>query len=166
MEAQGEFLVLVEDATRKPDISKSVQRFQLTTDEAKVRLDLAHSKGTWLMPSNLLLNTQSMVVWVSLKKASSDMKLGVNRSVNLEVKSVGVGKNEWGLIKDQQAEVRRIQAQRGTFQVFGQAAWRQAPGEQVSKRHPSNEINKTSAEVQVRTPPRLYETNHDIVRYD
>ena len=41
-----------------------------------------------------------------------------------------------------------------------------SPGEQVSKRHPSNEINKTSAEVQVRTPPRLYETNHDIVRYD
>ena len=118
------------------------------------------------MPSNILLNTQSMVVWVSLKKARTDMKLGVNRSVNLEVKSVGVGKNEWWLIKDQQAEVRRIQAQRGTFQVFGQAAWRQAPGEQVSKRHPSNEINKTSAEVQVRTPPRLYETSHDIVRYD
>ena len=35
-EAQSEFLVLVEDAIRTPDISKSVQRYQLAIDEAKV----------------------------------------------------------------------------------------------------------------------------------
>ena len=35
-EAQSEFLVLVEDAIRTPDISKSIQRYQLAVDEAKV----------------------------------------------------------------------------------------------------------------------------------
>ena len=49
-EAQSEFLTLMEDAIRQPDISKSVQRFQLVIDEAKVRLDLLISLGTWLMP--------------------------------------------------------------------------------------------------------------------
>ena len=82
---------MVEDAIRKPDISMSVQRFQLAINEGKVRLDLAVSPGTWLIPSNLLLNSQSTVGYNnSLKKASSDMKLGVNKSVNLEMKSVGV----------------------------------------------------------------------------
>ena len=91
METQREFLVLVEDAIRKPDISKSVQRFQLAIDEAKVRLNLAVSPGTWHIPSNLLLKTQSTVGYNnSLKNASFDMKLGVNKSVNLEMKIVGV----------------------------------------------------------------------------
>ena len=38
-EAQRDFLVLLEGAIRTPDISKSVQRYQLAIDEAKVRLD-------------------------------------------------------------------------------------------------------------------------------
>ena len=50
-EAQREFLVLVEDVIRKPDISKSIQRFQLAINEANVRLELAASPGTWLIPS-------------------------------------------------------------------------------------------------------------------
>ena len=45
-EAQREFLVLVDDAIRKPDISKNVQRFQFAIDKAKVRLDLAVSAST------------------------------------------------------------------------------------------------------------------------
>jgi len=40
-EAQSEFLVLMEDAIRQPDLAKSVQRYQLAVDEAKVRLNLA-----------------------------------------------------------------------------------------------------------------------------
>ncbi|PFX34131.1 hypothetical protein AWC38_SpisGene1013 [Stylophora pistillata] len=44
-EAQREFRVLVEDVIRMTDIPKSVQRFQLAIDEAKVRLDLAISPG-------------------------------------------------------------------------------------------------------------------------
>ena len=81
-EAQREFLVLVENAIRKLDIWKSVQKFQRAIDEAKVLLDLAVSTGIWLMPSNHLPNTQSMAGYNnSMKKGSSDMKVGVNQSI-------------------------------------------------------------------------------------
>ena len=50
-EAQTEFLVLLEEAIRQPNLSKSVQRYQLAVDEAKVRLNLAVAPGTWLMPA-------------------------------------------------------------------------------------------------------------------
>ena len=86
----------MEDSRRQPDISKSVQRFQLAIDEAKVRLDLAISPGTWLMPSDLQMNTESTVGYNNnLRKASADMKLGVN-SVNQDMKRVGVGLMDGG----------------------------------------------------------------------
>jgi len=44
-EAQSEFLVLVEDAIREPDLAESVQRYQLAVDQAKVRLNLAVCAG-------------------------------------------------------------------------------------------------------------------------
>ena len=47
IETQRQFLSMVEDAIRNPDISKSVQRFQLAIQSAKVRLDLAISPGLW-----------------------------------------------------------------------------------------------------------------------
>ena len=76
---------------RQPDITKSVARYQLAIDEVKVRLSLAVSPGTWLMPSNLVLNTQSTVGYNNnLKKATGDMKLGVNNDVNLDTKKVEV----------------------------------------------------------------------------
>ena len=59
-EVQREFLVLLEDAIRTPEISKSVQRYQLAVDEEKVRLDLAVASRTWLMPSRMVLNTGSV----------------------------------------------------------------------------------------------------------
>ena len=81
-EAQREFLVLVENAIRKLDIWKSVQKFQRVIDEAKVRLDLAVSTGIWLMPSNLLPNTQIRAGYNnSMQKGSSDVKVGINQSI-------------------------------------------------------------------------------------
>lgn len=44
-EAQTEFLTLLEDVIRKPDLSQSVQRIQLSVDEANGRLDLAVCPG-------------------------------------------------------------------------------------------------------------------------
>ena len=35
----------MEDAIRQPDLAQSVQRYQLAVDEAKVRLNLAMSRG-------------------------------------------------------------------------------------------------------------------------
>ena len=43
-------LMRYEDAIRQTEILKSVKRFQLAVQEAKVNLDLALSPGTWLLP--------------------------------------------------------------------------------------------------------------------
>ena len=87
IETQREFLSLVEDAIRNPDIRKSVQRFQLAIESAKVRLDLAISPGTWLLPSKMVVNTESVVGYNNkLKKATSFMKIGVNSDLNIPVR--------------------------------------------------------------------------------
>ena len=76
------------------------QTFRRAIDEAIVRLDLAVSPGTWLMPSHLLLNTQSTVGYNnSLKKTNEDMELGVNKSVHLEMKPVCVRHMNEGSLK-------------------------------------------------------------------
>ena len=82
-----EFLSLVEDAIRNPDLGKSVQRFQLAIESAKVRLDLAISPGTWLLPSKMVVNTESVVGYNNkLKKATSFMKIGINSDLNIPVR--------------------------------------------------------------------------------
>ena len=96
IETQREFLSLVEDAIRNPDISKSVQRFQLAIESAKVRLDLAISPGTWLLPSKMVVNTESVVGYNNkLKKATSFMKIGVNSDLNILVRR-SVSKHNFG----------------------------------------------------------------------
>ena len=94
-EAQSEFLVLVEDSIRQPDLAKSVQRYQLAVDEAKVRLNLAVCPGAWLMPARMVINTQSTIGYNNqLKQAVPGMKLGVNDEVNTRTKKVGVAHME------------------------------------------------------------------------
>ena len=93
-EVRQEFLVLLEDAIKQPDISKSVQRFQLAVQEAKVKLDLAVSPGTWLMPSRMVINTESTIGYNNrLKRVEPSMKLGVNTDVNSKTVPVGVRHN-------------------------------------------------------------------------
>ena len=78
---------MVEDAIRNPDISKSVQRFQLAIESAKVRLDLAISPGLWLLPSKMIVNTESVVGYNNkLKKATRRMRIGVNSDLNIPVR--------------------------------------------------------------------------------
>ena len=87
IETQRQFLSLVEDAIRNPDISKSVQRFQLAIESAKVRLDLALSPGLWLLPSKMVVNTESVVGYNNkLKKATTFMRIGVNSDLNIPVR--------------------------------------------------------------------------------
>ena len=87
IETQRQFLSMIEDAIRNPDISKSVQRFQLAIESAKVRLDLAISPGLWLLPSKMVVNTESVVGYNNkLKKATSFMRIGVNSDLNIPVR--------------------------------------------------------------------------------
>ena len=86
-EAQRDFLVLLKDAIRTPDISKSVKRYQLAIDETKVRLDFVAAPGTWLMPSRMVINTGSVTGYNNqLKQATQGMKLGINNDVNKSTK--------------------------------------------------------------------------------
>ena len=87
IETQRQFLSMVEDAIRNPEISKSVQRFQLAIQSAKVRLDLAISPGLWLLPSKMVVNTESVVGYNNkLKKATKRMRIGVNSDLNIPVR--------------------------------------------------------------------------------
>ena len=87
IETQRQFLSMVEDAIRNPDISKSVQRFQLAIESAKVRLDLAISPGLWLLPSKMVVNTESVVGYNNkLKKATTFMRIGINSDLNIPVR--------------------------------------------------------------------------------
>ena len=56
-----------------------------------MRLNLAVAPGTWLMPARMVINTGSVAGYNNqLRQATPNMKLGVNNSVNLETKKVGV----------------------------------------------------------------------------
>ena len=70
-----------------PFLVHKVQRFQLAIESAKVRLDLAISPGLWLLPSKMVVNTESVVGYNNkLKKATSFMRIGVNSDLNIPVR--------------------------------------------------------------------------------
>ena len=94
VEAQQEFLTLFESSVIEENISKSTQRYQLAVQEAKLRVDLAVAPGLWLIPSELIINTESVTGYNNkLLKATSDMSFGVNSSINTEAKQVGIKHN-------------------------------------------------------------------------
>ena len=97
VEVRREFLALLEDSIRKPNTSASIQRFQLAVQEARVKLDLAISPGTWLLPSIMVpINTASKIGYNNdLRRASPHMRLGVNDSVNVDIKQTGIPKHNF-----------------------------------------------------------------------
>ena len=97
VEAQQEMMKLFESAVIEENLATSVQRYQLAVQEAKLRLDLAIAPGIWLMPSNLVINTESIVGYNNeLQKASDGMQFGVNVGVNEKSKGVGIKHNLGG----------------------------------------------------------------------
>lgn len=65
-----------------------MQRYQLAIDQVKVGLNLAVAPGALLMPTRMIINTQSTIGYNNkLKQAVPGvMKLGVNNEVNSETK--------------------------------------------------------------------------------
>ena len=95
----------MEDAIRQPDLSKSVQRYQLAVDEAKVRLNLAVCPGAWLMPARMIINTESIVGYNNkLMQAKAGMKLGINNDVNSGAKKAALQLMDGGAIKNKPAK--------------------------------------------------------------
>ena len=87
VEVRREFLALLEDSIRKPNISTSIERFQLAVQGARAKLDLAISPGTWLLPARMVINTASKIGYNNdIRRASPQMQLGVNDNVNVGIK--------------------------------------------------------------------------------
>ena len=65
------------------NISNSIQRYQEAIADTKTRLDFAVAQGVWLMPSRMVINTESIVGYNNMLVISDEiMKLGVNNNVN------------------------------------------------------------------------------------
>ena len=83
METQREFLDRIEDSIILKNISNSIQRYQEAIADTKTRLDFAVAQGVWLMPSRMVINTESIVGYNNMLVISdANMKLGVNNNVN------------------------------------------------------------------------------------
>ena len=64
-------------------ISDSVQRYREAIADTKTRLDFAVAQGVWLMPSRMVINTESIVGYNNvLVIADETMKLGIYNDVN------------------------------------------------------------------------------------
>ena len=102
VEVRREFLALLEDSIRKPNISASIERFQLAVQEARVKLDLAISPGTWLLPARMVINTASKIGYNNeLRRASPHIRLGVNDNVNVGIKQTGIPKHNFATSKNE-----------------------------------------------------------------
>ena len=86
--AQLDFLILVEDAIKTLYASNGPVKYQDAMERTKTRLDFAIARGVLLMPSRMIINTESIVGYnKNLTRVTDDMKLGVNNHVNLGSKN-------------------------------------------------------------------------------
>ena len=151
-EAQTEFLTLMEDSIRQPDLAKSVQRYQLAVDQAKVRLNLAVCPGAWLMPARMVINTGSIVGYNNaLKQAKAGMKLGINNDVNLGTKKAALQLMDGGPSKINPPNShpsnpihKAAMAAQNPKMETPQKKTAAAPEKQTETKTPQHEINKTA----------------------
>ena len=66
-------------------------KYQDAIEATKVRLNLAVARGVLLLPSRMIINTESIVGYNNnLRRATADMKLGVNNQVNQGTKKASL----------------------------------------------------------------------------
>ena len=88
---QTDFLVLIEDALRTLTVSSGPVKYQDAIQATKVRLNFAVGRGVLLLPSRMIINTESVVGYNNnLRRATDDMKLGVNNHVNQGTKKAAL----------------------------------------------------------------------------
>ena len=88
---QTDFLVLIEDALKNITVSNGLIKYQNAIEQTKVRLDFAVARGVLLLPSHMIINTESVVGYNNnLTRTTDDMKLGVNNQVNLGTKKASL----------------------------------------------------------------------------
>ena len=88
---QTDFLVLIEDSIKTLTVSNGPVKYQDAIEATKVRLNLAVARGVLLLPSRMIINTESIVGYNNnLRRATDDMKLGVNNQVNQGTKKASL----------------------------------------------------------------------------
>ena len=88
---QTDFLVLIEDSIKTLNVSSGPVKYQDAIEATKVRLNLAVARGVLLLPSRMIINTESIVGYNNnLRRATDDMKLGVNNHVNQGTKKASL----------------------------------------------------------------------------
>ena len=88
---QNDFLVLVNDSIKTLNVSNEPVKYQHAIQATKVRLNFAVAHGVLLLPSRMIINTESIVGYNNnLRMATDDMKLGVNNHVNQGTKKAGL----------------------------------------------------------------------------
>ena len=84
---QTDFLVLFDDAIRNLTVSNGPAKYQEAIEKTKVRLNFAIARGVLLLPSQMIINKESVVGYNNnLRRTTDGMKLGVNNHVNLGTK--------------------------------------------------------------------------------
>ena len=88
---QTDFLVLIEDSIKTLNVSNGPVKYQDAIQATKVRLNLAVARGVLLLPARMIINTESIVGYNNnLRRATDDMKLGVNNHVNQDTKKASL----------------------------------------------------------------------------
>ena len=88
---QTDFLVLIEDSIKTLNVSNGPVKYQDAIQATKVRLNLAVARGVLLLPSRMIINTESVVGYNNnLRRATDDMKLDVNNQVNQGTKKASL----------------------------------------------------------------------------
>ena len=88
---QTDFLVLIEDSIKTLTVSSGPVKYQEAIEATKVRLNFAVGRGVLLLPSRMIINTESFVGYNNnLRRATDDMKLGVNNHVNQGTKKASL----------------------------------------------------------------------------
>ena len=97
---QTDFLVLVDDAIKTLTVSNEPVKYQNAIEETKVRLNFVVARGALLLPARMIINTESIVGYNNnLRRATDDMKLGVNNQVNQRTKKASLKPMSGGPIK-------------------------------------------------------------------
>ena len=88
---QTDFLVLVDDSIKTLTVSNEPVKYQNAIEATKVRLNLVVARGALLLPARMIINTESVVGYNNnLRRATDDMKLGVNNQVNQGTKKASL----------------------------------------------------------------------------
>ena len=88
---QTDFPVFLEDSIKTLKVSNGPVKYQDAIQATKVRLNFAVGRGVLLLPARMIINTESIVGYNNnLRRATDDMKLGVNNHVNQGTKKASL----------------------------------------------------------------------------